>query len=80
MTPDEEVLSEVDQHLRQAETQLSIALAKFGTRCGGYRYMPGSYHDYKKAISTLLRLQAFKNKVEKVVNRYERARLDKDHK
>ncbi|UCF25213.1 MAG: hypothetical protein JSV72_07355 [Ralstonia sp.] len=65
MKTDAEVLSDVQQHLERAEQHLSIALAKFGPRCGGIRYMAGSWGDYKKAVGTLFRLRHFLDRVKR---------------
>ncbi|NPT59035.1 hypothetical protein [Paraburkholderia elongata] len=74
---DAEVLSEVEQHLQQAEAQLSIAIAKFGPRCGGYRFMVGSWGDYQKAVGTLLRMRHFMKLVERARQRSERYKDEK---
>ncbi|WP_104658050.1 hypothetical protein [Ralstonia insidiosa] len=62
---DDEVLREVQWHLERAEAQLSIAISIFAPRCGGIRYMIGSWGDYKKAVGTLFRLRHFLERVKR---------------
>jgi hypothetical protein len=66
---DAEVLEDVVSHLLRAEAELSSAIAKFSPRCGGYRFMVGSWGDYQKAVGTLLRLRHFMKLVERARQR-----------
>lgn len=67
--PDAEVLEDVVSHLLRAEAELSAAISKFAPRCGGYRFMVGSWGDYQKAVATLLRLRHFMKLVEQARQR-----------
>jgi hypothetical protein len=66
---DIEIFTDVENHLRDAEKALAIAIAKFGPRCGGYRRFSGANRHYKKAIGTLLRLRDFRSQLEGAIRR-----------
>jgi hypothetical protein len=68
---DAEVLAEVEKHLRRAEDELAIAIAHFGPRCGGYRFLIGSWADYKKSIGLLLKLRHFTGRIARAKQRSE---------
>lgn len=66
------LLREVEMHLLNAEMQIAIALSKLGPRAGGLRYMVGAWGDYRRGVSTMLRLRSFMLEVRKGAQRAEK--------
>ena len=73
---DSEALNKVEGHLQDAEDALSRAVAAFGPRCGGFRYMIGSITDYKKMVGAMLRVRHIRQRVSRAAKRTVAGSLD----